>query len=700
MNQSPQQPATTTQAQRRLRYGVNVAITILLLAAIVVLINWINYRTLRGVRTDLTELRRYTLSPQTRSVVRSIDRDVEMVALVTPGTEINDRALDLLGEFQRAGEHITTRHIDPSIDPKQAEAFQRQLHDRFRVRLKPIKAAVDQGVSQLKRSERQISAILDQVDAILEHEQFKQAEAWTRGRGLPSMESILRRQANTLRRLETKISKESIPAIEAALEGPMPQYARARWLLDQQLGTIIAEVQGLERRSASFLDPRVAPDILSGVRELTRALTEMAQDAVKDAEAAYYTNRAAEPVFAYENLIVSLSDPDTVVLLSEDREVVVTLKQKPAAQPAEDAPVAVAEYAAEDRLAGALIRFEKAGERPIVVFVTLTDHNPLAAANDTGAAPLKARYTRVAEQLRLLNFDLRLWRAAVDTQIPDIPDGRRAVWVVLPDVQRLFPNAPDAVFLQNIKKPIEHIARRLEAGDGVLLSFAPGKQAAADVTAGATDPRLQLIESWGISVQTDKVLIAKQPESATGDPMVFKVNQWPPELPVTRALGRQFASFRYAMPIRLGNADEPGVEHYPLVVVRDPELRIERRLFDLGKVELDDTTRRNEQLIGAAAQRGERRLAVVADPVWACDALTTGAGGLAHPANSELFVNSVCWLAHRDQLIAASARSRAIPRIGNVSPRSVALMKWSLTAGLPLIVLAAGLIMWLVRRRG
>ncbi len=103
------------------------------------------------------------------------------------------------------------------------------------------------------------------------------------------------------------------------------------------------------------------------------------------------------------------------------------------------------------------------------------------------------------------------------------------------------------------------------------------------------------------------------------------------------------------------------------------------------------------------------RLVVVADPQWATDAVTQfghwGEGtaelsGARFPANSELFVNSVYWLAGLDELIAASPRAQDLRRIEAMSDAALVGYRVLLLLGLPAAIALAGVGVWFVRRRG
>jgi len=119
--------------------------------------------------------------------------------------------------------------------------------------------------------------------------------------------------------------------------------------------------------------------------------------------------------------------------------------------------------------------------------------------------------------------------------------------------------------------------------------------------------------------------------------------------------------------------------------------------------------------IGVTAERAEtddtpgNRVIAVADAAWATDYITTYGAlgprtaeitGAAFPANGELFVNSVYWLAGTEELIAATPRSQDIRRIGAVSSTAEWWIGGLLVVGLPLLATAGGVAVALVRRAG
>ncbi|MFG0248189.1 MAG: hypothetical protein ACF8OB_04825, partial [Phycisphaeraceae bacterium JB051] len=111
--------------------------------------------------------------------------------------------------------------------------------------------------------------------------------------------------------------------------------------------------------------------------------------------------------------------------------------------------------------------------------------------------------------------------------------------------------------------------------------------------------------------------------------------------------------------------------------------------------------------VAVAVSKGDERIAVFADPVWSTDQIvnygllgpnTAPMVGAMFPGNAELFVNSIFWLSNMDEMIAASARSQDIRRIGNITPAQMTGMRWLVLAGVPLAIFIIGIVVGLKRR--
>ena len=104
-------------AGRQGRYGTNIAIMTVAFFAIVILLNFLLFRS--PSRLDVTSTRVFTLAQQTLQVLETLDHPVRANAFFVPSstdTAISrQQAEDLLNEFKRRSDNFTYRFIDPEL---------------------------------------------------------------------------------------------------------------------------------------------------------------------------------------------------------------------------------------------------------------------------------------------------------------------------------------------------------------------------------------------------------------------------------------------------------------------------------------------------------------------------------------------------------------------------------------------------------
>jgi ABC-type uncharacterized transport system involved in gliding motility auxiliary subunit len=108
-------------SRRQARYGTLAGVSVLVVLAILVAINYIG--TKQNKRWDLTANKQFSLSDQTRTVLQKLDSDLN----VTVFTRENDFQpyKDKLKEYEYASKKVKTEYVDP--DKKPAIAKQNQI---------------------------------------------------------------------------------------------------------------------------------------------------------------------------------------------------------------------------------------------------------------------------------------------------------------------------------------------------------------------------------------------------------------------------------------------------------------------------------------------------------------------------------------------------------------------------------------------
>ena len=112
-------------AGRQGRFGSNVVVMTVAFFVIVVLVNFLLFRT--PTRIDVTATKFFTLSEQTQQILDSLDETVQANAFFVPGdpnTAAGKRQVeDLLNEFSRRNSNLVYRFIDPELQRSISEKY-------------------------------------------------------------------------------------------------------------------------------------------------------------------------------------------------------------------------------------------------------------------------------------------------------------------------------------------------------------------------------------------------------------------------------------------------------------------------------------------------------------------------------------------------------------------------------------------------
>lgn len=120
--------------------------------------------------------------------------------------------------------------------------------------------------------------------------------------------------------------------------------------------------------------------------------------------------------------------------------------------------------------------------------------------------------------------------------------------------------------------------------------------------------------------------------------------------------------------------------------------------FDAGKDDRGPWTVAIASEIAATGADPAQRLIAVGSTGWFFDSLTQpgvqvdGRVVSPFPGNQELFDSSIYWLAFADELIAQSPQASSIPLIGPIDPVRLLWLRMIIILGLPLCVLALGVV--------
>ena len=108
-------------AKRSAKLGVNTALMIFLLLAIITLIEIISYRN--NNRWDLTQNQRFTLSPQSKKILQGLNKDIQLTAFYRPGEPNREKLEDLLRQYATVTERMKYEFIDPDRSPVKTRRY-------------------------------------------------------------------------------------------------------------------------------------------------------------------------------------------------------------------------------------------------------------------------------------------------------------------------------------------------------------------------------------------------------------------------------------------------------------------------------------------------------------------------------------------------------------------------------------------------
>jgi hypothetical protein len=368
--------------------------------------------------------------------------------------------------------------------------------------------------------------------------------------------------------------------------------------------------------------------------------------------------------------------------------------------------------------------------KKMVVFVR-SGGPPVTVSDGQNEPPFGA----IAQRLKDYNFDVEEKDLSGQPPNPEAPQGpeptddqmKDAIWVVLPFPAQANPEtgpAPSALG--------PALQAHLADGGSALVLENPG-----------FDDMNQALADWGITVQVDKMLVHESlppPPQHSNDIIssilqsyqaVFVVNHYcdDPKCPLTIPLeGLDFLT-GFSSPVVKAQTMPAGVTVTSLLPIprtlhswATDAKKVEQAQSDGTKVTFTTTPDPGQTadvdntdahpLLGAAMAEkagSTGRLVVIGGYSFGTTQLVTMPDSemlqtrslqvARLPGNAEIFTDSVFWLGHEDSMLAISPQALQVARIKEMSNASLAFWRIGvLTAGLPLLVVAAGLMVY-VRRR-
>jgi len=696
----------TSTWSRRAQYGSISAVLILAVLVIVVVANWLAVDKAQRLRLDLTATRAYSLSPQTRKILESLDTDVRIVTLFAESVSPNPETVrrmnnfsELLDAYQHWGDqHVEVRHIDPSVHTDAFEAFSQELRGHYSDQIKPARQAIDQA-----------RGLFDAIEAFGQEQsaQFN-AKVPQFNRLDPQQIEFLRQATDVLSQLQTTLNLQARrQELSQQMRHTLPDVEQAVQTVRQPLNSLKAglldpAVERLQTLSESQAAGSEARDFATGALRAFREMREQVDAALSKLDAVEADDYAA----TRRNIL----EANSVVVMTGDRLTTIRLDSVYTDPMRTQGDQAAPEqrFRGEQAVTGAIISLTL-DTPPLVVIVNGTQRP---------ATGQRGTHSHVAERLTNMNFEVEEWNpSGRRTQFGQMPagpkpepkPGQKRVWVFLPP-----PPANPMNPQQNTTRAVmETLNEALEAGDPVMvfLGLSPMSRF------GQADPLAAALEPYGIDAQTGELVITSVLDNR-GQRFPSRqhlISRFPADHPITDALQGQTVNVQMGLPIELTEPNAPnGGEVTTTPLLRTPEDTWAETDWDQRR----ELPERNEDeqagpiTVAAAAQQGEQRVIAISDADFASDQYVlrremaiTPDGQLESiervrfAGNAELFVNGVYWLAGLDNLIATGARTQDVRRFEPISEDQMAAVWWIVMGAVPVACLLVGGVVWLVRRK-
>ncbi|MEM9346899.1 MAG: Gldg family protein [Planctomycetota bacterium] len=747
MNKAKPQTALPTATKRRSTNAVMVFVAVIAAIGIVVIANYVVYWQYRGlspearswVRYDLTSTRRYSLSEQSRAVVVALEtphRIVTMLGGETIEPAQQQRVRDLVDEYARASSAINVQHIDLDTQADRREELLAEMDAMFAEDTQTIRQSIANGLRLVDGYAETIDRIEGWLDGIVKSAVKLRPESIQRQR-LTDLHSQYLRLQDQAKRLD-QLRDEMLGADWAKrLESPgvvtegggenLPNYTMLMASIQQYIlqlaGNTLPDTPGKadQLRRGVVIDNLAPPEIQRAAYQAQNNLSVMVQEVP-----AFFQKVKREtdlllnvlPPLRYDEARGVLNDKPCVLLTSgSDARVIPAELLFRGTGESTDGQINDL-FVGEEQLTGALISIQL-DPPPLVVFIR--SNIGLRAVSIVGSEQqrIEGVYDEVTKRLLSMDFEVAEWPDPVNTDPPTPRDGQRIVWVTMPYFR---PDVNRSESLDNTNKDTvaAFLRERLNQGDGAMVMlYANGDTAPRLRSEAPADSLVEFLGTFGIDAQLYQSAVQLQSEDEDGDNRKytnqFIVNSWPRSALVGDALNGINTFFTYPIPLAL--SDKQDVIHKPLVQIAAPVLHVQEAAADpaSGAYTPEPDSERDSVVIGAAAEKGDARLVTVGSATWAMDevlslaALPDGTVGpnlanregarILYPGNSDLFVNSICWLAREEALIAASPRTQDIRRIQPMSAGALQAYRVLLWGGMPAVILVLGVGIGLMRRR-
>ncbi|MCH8806639.1 MAG: hypothetical protein IH986_11185 [Planctomycetes bacterium] len=728
-------------SQRRVLYGLNVGVSVVLATVVLVLAVYFSGRF--RTQIDMTgEARLNSLSERTVKLVSGLDQNVTITGLYAVLSEYQnfaqkraDRVRDLLDLYESDGRgKVTANLVDPMKNPAKLNDLIQRLSakSKYAEEAAPHKAALEKFPAL---NDRLAAMVSEHTDRFAGLEQTNPALAAVREYNIVRLnfDDIKRRAQRSGETIKNSLEKVEIP-----LYGRSVQVAREHLTAVRRT---LAGIQGWFAGGARQV-PNIQPDALAFFDEAGSAITSV----LEEVDVFLNETQDLKPVKIeefYDKLKRAAGDA-VIVVEAENEARLLSLNDVWPFRTDRSAPPAPdndpRDFAGEQAISSALLQLTRK-DRTAVVFVYFGGLSPIRSIPQMNPMMQQrippAPYEALDALLKKQDFLTEDWDVKTTKTPPVVEDAARTIYVVLSPQPPRQPNAmmpsPEGRITAADKKLVTDAVEA--SGLAVFLAgWAPPTSPMLPIP-GTYEYAEYLRDTWGVDVQYKHLALeftaAENPDlwvpaGRNRNPVYIGVGASGPihftDHEITQPLRGLRAVFSTVAPLRIVEGDEKPANVTVEVVAAVEETSDVWAFDNLQLVQSDLAQKRGTRpregdirapfpvAVTATDESNKRRVAIFASESFAADAITQASAfemrsrGLvmyaAYPANSDLFVNTLHWLTGDADRISVG------PRRGNVALLDGLKDDWKVPyyrgimvgAG-PLLALIVGGVVWMMRRR-
>ncbi len=678
-------------------YGSNALVLAVAALIVVILLDWITFRYNHSF--DLTTGQIYSLSPQTRNLLKLLDKSGKKIILVNtfPSSSQADavelaqytRVQQLVHEYERSSHHIR------EYQPTSRHALENLIQKRFGNSLKPYKKTLTAGVPVLTRLENTFKSVANSLSSVPTHASMTSDQQAT----IIGIAAYLSQDApSDLRHLVRDIKSEA-----KAHLADWPGLAKtAQRRLKRMVKNLSIAIQPATIKS---LPPAYQLWLKHESPVITQVMDKLKAVAANVAKLKPVKSASALAEIGPDRLLIIAPHSVKAVTASEMfhvRSLSAASKQLRYA------------FNGEEAINGKLLSIIQP-HKTKVVFVSAEPGNLTQRGGP---------FSAIARKLQRHNFDVLDWSPissnpqAPGASGPPPAIGKGVIWVVLnlPPSGQMGMMEMQAAGRLNMELK-KHLA---EGGSAMFLLGAMPTQML--MATGGAPPFKTLLASYGIRYRPNLVIVSKQSDGQGHDvvgPQVrlshFKKNiiTGPMNSLTTMFIGLPSQGAGAVMgPTVVGLTPKAPKNIHRQVILRSPEsLGVWAQSSDAPFKShfIPTQDKRGPLPLGALAVKGISRVVALGNLLFIYNGLLQSAQTietgnrleniLQFPGNSALFMNCMYWLSGQSKLIAASPRATVAMRIAPMSNSELNIVRIITFVGPALAAALIGILVLIMRRR-